>query len=91
MSFKLGIKVQPGARKNAILGWGKDSEGKPLLKICVTTPPQKGKANDAVLALLAEHFHVAKSKLGVISGRNSRQKIVEIRDESIAATWKASS
>ena len=53
------------------------------MKLAVGAPPENGKANDAVIALLAETLGVAKSAISVVSGATDRRKLVEIRgDES---------
>jgi uncharacterized protein YggU (UPF0235/DUF167 family) len=49
------------------------------LKISVTAAPADGKANDAVIDLLAEEWGVAKSAISVVSGATGRRKLVEIR------------
>jgi uncharacterized protein YggU (UPF0235/DUF167 family) len=44
----------------------------------VAAPPERGKANDAVLALLAEALDVPRSSLSIVSGEGSRDKVVEL-------------
>jgi uncharacterized protein YggU (UPF0235/DUF167 family) len=44
----------------------------------VAAPPERGKANDAVLALLAETLAVPRSSLAIVSGEGSRDKVVEL-------------
>jgi len=66
------IKVVPNARKNEVLG----EEGR--LKVYVTSPPTGGKANKAVVELLAEFFGIKKGDVKIIKGEKSREKIVEI-------------
>jgi uncharacterized protein YggU (UPF0235/DUF167 family) len=44
----------------------------------VAAPPERGKANDAVLALLAETLAVPRSSLSIVSGEGSRDKVVEL-------------
>jgi uncharacterized protein (TIGR00251 family) len=45
----------------------------------VRAPPVKGKANEAVIEVLAEFFGVKKSDIRIMSGERSREKVVEIR------------
>ena len=47
----LPVLAQPGAKRNAILG-----ERAGALRVAVTAPPEKGKANEAIQSLLAEHL-----------------------------------
>lgn len=67
------VKVIPNAHKNAVEGFHGD-----VLKVRINAPPDKGKANDALIELLAEHFSVSKSSIHIISGHTSRIKKVEI-------------
>lgn len=69
------IKVQVVSRssKNAIEKLGEGS-----FKVWVTAPPVKGKANEAVIKLLAWEFDVSKSQIELVSGHTSKAKIFEI-------------
>ena len=69
----LRVRVSPGARSNAILG--RHGEG---WKVRVTAAPEGGKANDAVLRLLAERLDLPGTSLTLVSGPSSRDKIVEL-------------
>ncbi len=79
--IRLRLKVQPKARRNAIAGTAPDRDG-PVLKVAVKAPPEDGKANAAVVGLLAEVFDVAKAAVSVVSGATDRRKLVEIRGNS---------
>lgn len=65
---EIAVKVTPRARRNAV-----DAAG-PILRVHVTAPPDKGKANDAVIRLLADALGVAKSRLTLIRGATARDK-----------------
>lgn len=71
--MRLAVKVAPKAARNALNGWMGDT-----LKISVTTAPEKGKANQAVIELLAEALRLPKSALAVVRGETSQQKLIEI-------------
>jgi uncharacterized protein (TIGR00251 family) len=79
---RLRVRVKPGARKDAIVGVHGGA-----LKISVTAPPEKGKANDAVVALLAKAFDVPMSAVEIVAGETSQDKVVvvELRAEGILA------
>jgi hypothetical protein len=79
--IRVRLKVQPKARRNAILDVGPDREGM-ALRVAVNAPPEDGKANAAVIALLAEAFDVAKAAVSVVAGATDRRKLVEIRGNS---------
>jgi uncharacterized protein len=72
---KLRLKVVPGASR---LGheWMDDTFG--LLKVKVTVPPEKGKANKAVVKYLAGLLGLKLQDVSISSGSKSQQKIVEI-------------
>ena len=76
--------MQPKARRNAILGIQPETEGGNALKVAVGAPPEDGRANAAVIALLADQLGVAKSAVSVVSGATDRRKLVEIRGEPAA-------
>lgn len=85
--LRLRLKVAPKARRNEIGGWLDEPDGGPLgpgraLKVAVTAAPEDGKANAAVIALLAKEWGVAKSAISVVAGATDRRKIVEIRGPS---------
>ncbi len=85
--IRLRLKVAPKAKRNAIGGLidaagDAASAGEKALKVAVTAAPEDGKANAAVIALLAKEFGVAKSAISVVAGATDRRKIVEIRGPS---------
>jgi uncharacterized protein (TIGR00251 family) len=63
------VLAQPGARRSAILG-----ERAGWLRVAVTAAPEKGKANAAIAAMLAERLGCRSSRIALISGETSRQK-----------------
>ena len=83
--IRLRLKVQPKARHEGVDGLTPDPDGPNsthwALKLSVGAPPEDGKANAAVIALLAEALGVAKSAISVVSGATDRRKLVEIRGE----------
>ncbi|MEE9514606.1 MAG: DUF167 domain-containing protein [Candidatus Brocadiales bacterium] len=68
------VRVQPGAKKNSIVG---ELAGR--LKLQVAAPPEKGKANDAVVKLLAKVLGVQRSSVRIVSGGLSRDKKVLVQ------------
>ena len=72
--MKLSLKVVPGSSRNGISGWLGDS-----LKIRVTAPAESGKANAAVMALLAETLDIPVNAMEIVSGISTPRKIIEIR------------
>jgi uncharacterized protein (TIGR00251 family) len=69
----LRLHVQPGAGRTAVVGTHGDA-----LKVKVAAPPTAGKANDAVVAFVAELFGVDKANVELTHGQSSRSKRVKV-------------
>ena len=69
------VKVKPNAKKNEI----KQIEEN-FYEIRVTVVPEKGKANKKVIELLSDYLKVPKSRIKLIRGETSREKVFEIQD-----------
>lgn len=74
----LRVRATPNAAKNAIKGIYVAGDGKMSLRVTTTAQPEKGKANKAVIAILAKRFGCAKSLLEVTGGHTQRNKTVVI-------------
>jgi len=70
----LTVHVKPNARENKVTAWLDDD----TLKASVTAPPEKGKANEALLKLLARELNVPKSVLSIVRGHATRIKHVAV-------------
>ncbi|MBI3508442.1 MAG: DUF167 domain-containing protein [Chlamydiia bacterium] len=68
------VKVIPNAAKSAVIGWQGD-----VLKVRLHAPPEKGQANEELIACLADHLQIPKSSIQIVSGLTSRLKRVRIR------------
>lgn len=68
------IRLTPGARVSGLTGLMKDAEGRTMLKISVSAPPEDGKANKALIAFLAKEWSIPKTDLSILSGETHRQK-----------------
>jgi len=77
---RLTLHIQPGAKKTEAVGEHGDA-----LKIRLAAPPVEGKANQKLIAWLADFFAVPQRQVELKSGETSRRKIVEIRDSVVAA------
>lgn len=76
---KIIVKLSPKAAKNKIQGWEEDLLGDKILKVSVTAPPERGKANKALIDLLAKHYQLPKSAFSILRGATSRTKIIKIQ------------
>ena len=72
--IRIKVKAIPRANKNQISGLMEDGS----LKVHLKAPPVDGKANQALVKLLADCFKVSQSAVSIISGLNGRKKIVKI-------------
>jgi hypothetical protein len=71
---RLAVRVAPGADRSAIVGRMADGR----LKVRVAAPPEAGRANAALVALLAERLGVDRRAVTVVAGQSSRDKIVQV-------------
>ncbi len=83
----LTVRVTPKAARDAIAGTMATTDGL-ALKVAVTAPADKGKANAAVIALLAAAFGIAKSNITLTLGETDRRKVLRISGDpaTLAAT-----
>jgi uncharacterized protein YggU (UPF0235/DUF167 family) len=72
-STRLRLRVSPGAGRAEIVGRHGDG-----WKVRDTAAPERGRANDAVLRLLADALSVPRETLAIVSGHSGRDKIVEL-------------
>lgn len=86
MAMRLRVRLTPKAGRDAIEGWWTDGAGRSALKARVAAPPEDGKANTALVGLLARTLAVRKSDVRIASGAASRLKTVEVDgDETLLA------
>jgi uncharacterized protein (TIGR00251 family) len=72
------IKVQPRARRNAIVG-----ELGEALKIALIAAPVDGRANQACVEFFADLFDVSRSSITIVSGQSSRNKVIRITGSTL--------
>ena len=70
---RIRLRVSPGAKRDELAGRHGDA-----LKVRVAAPPEGGRANDAVLDLLASRVGLPRRALTIVSGQRSRDKVVEM-------------
>jgi uncharacterized protein (TIGR00251 family) len=73
--MKIQVKVKPNSKTEEV-----NREGDSFI-VKVKEPPKEGKANHAVIKLLAEHFGVPQSRVRIFSGFKSKNKVVEVAEE----------
>ena len=72
--MKIQVTVKPNSKTEEI------SQKGDILIVAVKEPPKKGRANQAVIKLLAKHFGVPQSQVKILSGFKKRGKVVEIME-----------
>jgi len=76
--LRLHLRVTPNAAADRIEGIEQRDDGTAVLRLRVTAVPDKGKANAAVVLLLAKTLGVPKSAITLVSGETARLKTVRI-------------
>jgi len=76
---RLTIKVTPKASSNRIGIGMRETDGTYVLKVYVTTVPEDGQANEAVLKMFAKSWGLSKSTLEIVSGHKDRKKVIHIQ------------
>jgi uncharacterized protein (TIGR00251 family) len=77
-AVRFTVRVQPRASRNEIAGlYGS------ALKIRLTAPPAEGMANEALIDFLSETLKTVRRNVCIVSGHNSRTKVVEVIDANL--------
>ena len=79
---RLSLRLTPKASRNKIDGVVLEADGQALLKVAVTTVPEDGKANAALIALLSKSWKVAKSRITITAGATDRRKTLFIEGDA---------
>ena len=91
MTMKFKCKVITRSSRNEVLGIdslnqldfgfkNKNNDKLPFLKIYLTAVPVNGKANKELIKLLSKELNISKSRIGIIKGEKSKEKIIEINE-----------
>lgn len=83
--LQIRVRVTPKASSDRIGAVVADETGQGWLQVSVTAVPENGRANKAVVALLAKRWKLAKSALTVVRGATERRKAIDIADPDPAA------
>jgi uncharacterized protein (TIGR00251 family) len=101
--MRLQVHVTPRSRVNAVevsragsgggsgagsSGGASGGSGEASIRVRVTAPPEDGKANDAVVALLAKRLGVPRRAVRVVSGATSRVKWLEVEGLDEEELWR---
>lgn len=75
---RIAVRLSPKASRAGVAGLGADAEGRAYVKMRVTAPARDGKANAALLKLLAKEWRLARGSLRISSGKHDRRKTVHL-------------
>jgi len=81
---RLAVRLAPKAAASRIVGLIEDGSGGVALKVAVTAPPEAGKANDALLALLAKTLGLKRRDIQLVLGAADRRKLLHIAGDPAA-------
>jgi len=76
--MRIAVRLTPKGGRDAVEGWTEGADGLKLLKVRVAAAPEAGRANEALVALLAEELGVAKSAVKIVGGETARNKWIEV-------------
>ena len=77
--IRLDVRVTPRASRDSLSGIAPDADGRCVLRVRVAAAPESGKANAAVVGLLAKAFGLPKSAFSIARGAAARRKMVHVR------------
>jgi len=75
--IRLAVRLQPGASSDEVVGVALDAAGCAFLRVRVTQPPEGGKANRALVRLLARALRLPPSSIALAAGHKERRKTLE--------------
>jgi uncharacterized protein (TIGR00251 family) len=75
---RVTVRLTPRGRADRIDGVARLADGTPVLKVSVGAPPEDGRANEALLRLLAAEWGLTRRDVAIVAGAKSRNKSVHI-------------
>ncbi|MBO3762496.1 DUF167 domain-containing protein [Ciceribacter sp. L1K23] len=80
--IRLRVRLTPNGGRDDLDGLERNSAGEAYIKARVSAAPEKGRANKSLVELLAKRLGVPKSRITMISGDTSRQKILRVEGDT---------
>ena len=87
---RLSVRLTPKASSDRLGGMAVDAAGRPALKVWVSAAPEDGKANAALIRLLAKKSRLPKSSFAVALGHAQRGKVIEIAGDPVELSRRLS-
>jgi uncharacterized protein YggU (UPF0235/DUF167 family) len=82
--LRIAVRLTPRAARDAVQGVAPGADGGAVLKVAVTAAPEAGKANAALIALLAKSWRIPKTAFAVVAGAADRRKTLHLSGEPAA-------
>lgn len=79
----VAVRLQPSAARDRIDGLDRDAAGQRRLRVRVTEAPEKGRANKALIKLLAKSLRIPASAIEVAGGARDRNKLLLVRGDPV--------
>ncbi len=80
--LRVSVRLTPKASRERIEGLAPEADGGVMLKVSVTAVPEDGKANAALIKLLAKAWRVPKSSMDIVQGATDRRKVLLITGDA---------
>ncbi len=80
--MRVAVRLTPRAARAGVQGLAPEADGGVVLKVAVTAAPEAGKANAALIKLLAKAWRLPKSDITVVAGATDRRKTLHIAGEA---------
>lgn len=81
---RVAIRLTPRAARDRVDGVAREADGGAVLKVGVTAVPEDGKANAAMIRLLAKEWKVPKGSIAIVAGATNRRKTVFVEGDAAA-------
>ena len=78
----IALRVTPKSSRSRIDGVAAEADGAEILKVAVTAAPEDGKANEAVIKLLAKEWRLPKNAFSIATGGTARRKTIMIQGDA---------
>jgi uncharacterized protein len=75
---RVRVRLTPRASANRLVGLVAEADGGVALRVMVTAAAEQGKANEALIKLLARTWHLAKSDISIVAGASDRRKTLHV-------------
>lgn len=81
---RLFVRASPRASRNGVQGLAPGPDDRMQVKVAVTAVPEDGKANEAIIKLLAKEWRIAKSCIDIVAGGTDRSKVLFVAGDAAA-------